>query len=83
VDVLPEEAVITFGDFAPKGLEKARVVLNLSQSGNLAEAASNLFSFMKTADASGALGIAFTAIPGHGLGEAINDRLERAAAPRE
>lgn len=83
VDVMADEAMIIFGDFTPKGLEKARLVLNLSQSGNLAEAASNLFSFMKTADASGALGIAFTAIPGHGLGEAINDRLERAAAPRE
>ena len=80
--VHPGEAAITFGSAAPEGLEKAVVVLNLSASGDLAEAAANLFSFMKQADASGAASIAFTAIPAHGLGEAINDRLERAAAPR-
>ncbi|HBF29316.1 L-threonylcarbamoyladenylate synthase [Rhizobium sp.] len=83
VEVFEGEAVITFGDFRPKGLEKAAAVLHLSATGDLAEAAANLFSFMKSADASGAARIAFTPIPGHGLGEAINDRLERAAAPRE
>ncbi|MBB4953807.1 L-threonylcarbamoyladenylate synthase [Agrobacterium vitis] len=83
VEVFEGEAVMTFGDFKPAGLEKAKAVLHLSETGDLAEAAANLFSFMKTADASGALRIAFTTIPGHGLGEAINDRLARAAAPRE
>jgi L-threonylcarbamoyladenylate synthase len=38
---------------------------------------------MKRADASGASSIAFSAIPEEGLGEAINDRLQRAAAPRD
>ncbi|OLP45662.1 L-threonylcarbamoyladenylate synthase [Rhizobium oryziradicis] len=81
-EIFDDEAVITFGDVHPKGLEKARLVINLSASGDVVEAASNLFSAMKQADACGAVRIAFTAIPNHGLGEAINDRLERAAAPR-
>ena len=61
---------------------EAAIVLNLSPGGDLSEAAANLFAFMKRADASGAASIAFTTIPDEGLGEAINDRLRRAAAPR-
>jgi len=77
------EALIAFGEIAPLlGQDKAKVVLNLSPSGDLAEAATNLFGYLKLADASGAANIAVTAIPQHGLGEAINDRLARAAAPR-
>lgn len=77
------EALIAFGEIAPlQGQDKAKVVLNLSPSGDLAEAATNLFGYLKLADASGAASIAVTAIPQHGLGEAINDRLARAAAPR-
>lgn len=77
------EALISFGDIAPlPGQDKAKVVLNLSPSGDLAEAATNLFGYLKLADASDAASIAITAIPQHGLGEAINDRLARAAAPR-
>jgi L-threonylcarbamoyladenylate synthase len=77
------EALIAFGDIPPlQGQDKAKVVLNLSPSGDLAEAATNLFGYLKLADASGAASIAVTAIPQHGLGEAINDRLARAAAPR-
>lgn len=53
--------------------------LNLSPAGDLAEAAANLFSFLRAADASGARGIAVAPIPDGGLGEAINDRLRRAA----
>ncbi|MBS0332721.1 MAG: threonylcarbamoyl-AMP synthase [Proteobacteria bacterium] len=53
--------------------------LNLSLTGDLAEAATNLFSFLRAADASGARGIAVAPIPDTGLGEAINDRLRRAA----
>jgi L-threonylcarbamoyladenylate synthase len=81
-EVFEDEAVITFGHADLRGLEKAKLVINLSVSGDVTEAASHLFSAMKQADASGASRIAFSAIPGHGLGEAINDRLERAAAPR-
>jgi len=57
-------------------------VLDLSPSGDLAEAAANLFDHLKRADASGATTIAVASIPNTELGEAINDRLERAAAPR-
>lgn len=77
------EALITFGAIPPlPGQNKAKAVLNLSPSADLAEAAANLFGYLKLADASGADSIAVTAIPQHGLGEAINDRLARAAAPR-
>lgn len=81
--VEPSEAIITFGPIAPlPGQDTAKVVLNLSPSADLAQAAANLFGYLKLADASGAHSIAVTAIPQHGLGEAINDRLARAAAPR-
>ena len=53
---------------------------NLSPDGDLAEAAANLFAYLRAADlAEGATGIAVAPIPGAGLGEAINDRLRRAA----
>ncbi len=55
---------------------------NLSPAGDLHEAARNLFSMLHELDASGAATIAVAPIPFEGLGEAINDRLERAAAPR-
>ena len=48
--------------------------------GDLAEAAVKFFAALRTLDASGAKAIAVMPIPGHGLGEAINDRLRRAAA---
>jgi L-threonylcarbamoyladenylate synthase len=52
---------------------------NLSPTGDLAEAAANLFAHLRAADRSGASAIAVAAIPHEGLGEAINDRLRRAA----
>jgi L-threonylcarbamoyladenylate synthase len=52
-------------------------------SGDLREAASNLFAYMQDLDRSGARTIAVETIPFDGLGEAINDRLSRAAAPRD
>ena len=55
--------------------------INLSPSGDLVEAAANLFSHLRTLDAAGVV-IAVMPIPNEGLGEAINDRLARAAAPR-
>lgn len=76
------EALIRFGGEPVAGQEDAIAVLDLSPTGNLAEAAANLFDHLKLADASGAATIAVTPIPHTGLGEAINDRLERAAAPR-
>ena len=55
---------------------------NLSRSGDLIEAAANLFDCLHRLDAAGAEKIAVSPIPNHGLGAAINDRLRRAAAPR-
>jgi L-threonylcarbamoyladenylate synthase len=53
---------------------------NLSPAGDLTEAAANLFAYLRAADRSdGAAGIAVAPIPDAGLGEAINDRLRRAA----
>lgn len=75
----PGEALLAFGDPLPHD----GPMLNLSPSENLAEAAANLFSFLRRLDAAGAATIAVMPIPRHGLGEAINDRLARAAAPRQ
>jgi L-threonylcarbamoyladenylate synthase len=55
---------------------------NLSPRADLREAARNLFSMLHDLDATGASTIAVAPIPETGLGEAINDRLRRAAAPR-
>jgi L-threonylcarbamoyladenylate synthase len=73
------EALLAFGPNPPKG---ARAGCNLSASGDLHEAAANFFSMLRQLDKSGAKTIAVMPIPDRGLGEAINDRLARAAAPR-
>jgi len=77
IDARPGEALLAFGTDAPH----APTTLNLSPSGDLIEAAANLFHHLRTLDAAGAA-IAVMPIPDEGLGEAINDRLARAAAPR-
>ncbi|MCA1440555.1 threonylcarbamoyl-AMP synthase [Ensifer sp. IC4062] len=81
-DVRAGEALIRFGGRSLPGEGEAAIVLDLSPGGNLREAAANLFDYMKQADASGARTIAFGPVPEEGLGEAIIDRLQRAAAPR-
>lgn len=81
--IAPGEALIRFAGARVEGEEQAARILDLSPAGDLAEAAANLFEYLKLADASGARTIAISAIPDHGLGEAINDRLARAAAPRD
>ena len=81
-EVRPGEALLTFGGAKPKGAENAARVLDLSPSGDLVEAAANLFAHLRALDAAGAPVIAVAPIPLEGLGEAINDRLGRAAAPR-
>jgi L-threonylcarbamoyladenylate synthase len=58
------------------------VILDLSPGGDLVEAAANLFDHLRELDARGAAAVAVAPIPAHGLGEAICDRLRRAAAPR-
>jgi L-threonylcarbamoyladenylate synthase len=78
----PGDAVIRFGGQALAGDTAAALVLDLSSSGDLREAAANLFAYLKKADASGASTIRVGPVPHAGLGEAINDRLGRAAAPR-
>ncbi|HEX2525510.1 MAG TPA: L-threonylcarbamoyladenylate synthase [Geminicoccus sp.] len=77
--VSADEALLAFGNDVPAG---ACVTLNLSPSGDLQEAAANLFAMLRRADRSGAARIAVMPIPGDGLAEAIRDRLQRAAAPR-
>jgi L-threonylcarbamoyladenylate synthase len=76
------EALLAFGPSLIEGAASARTSLNLSKSGDLIEAAANLFSYLRTLDGAGTQMIAVMPIPHDGLGEAINDRLSRAAAPR-
>lgn len=70
----PGEALLGFGPVTG--------AMNLSASGDLVEAAANLFAMLRTLDSQGVSRIAVAAIPEQGLGIAINDRLRRAAAPR-
>ena len=78
-DVKPGEALLAFGPAALPGQKNAKAVMNLSESNDLGEAAANLFGYLRALDAKGASGIAVMPVPSHGLGEAINDRLRRAA----
>jgi L-threonylcarbamoyladenylate synthase len=76
LDVLrpaPGEAWLAFG-----AAEEGPAIFNLSPRGDLAEAAANLFTFLRAADRLAPTAIAVAPIPGSGLGEAINDRLKRA-----
>ena len=77
------EALLAFGPAVLAGSETATAVMNLSECGDLKEAAANLFGYLRALDASGARTIAVMPVPDHGLGEAINDRLRRAAAPQD
>ena len=76
------EALLAFGEPSLSSSDRAASVLNLSPGADMVEAAANLFSYLRTLDTLGASGIAVMPIPQIGLGEAINDRLQRAAAPR-
>ncbi|WP_315728396.1 MULTISPECIES: L-threonylcarbamoyladenylate synthase [unclassified Bradyrhizobium] len=78
----PGEALLAFGSQTLHGADRAAAVLNLSPTGDLAEAATHLFGYLRALDAKDARAIAVMPIPHEGLGEAINDRLRRAAAPR-
>ena len=75
----PGEVLLAFGPDAPSGFAE---VLWLSRSGDLAEAAANLFAMLRQLDRPSFTGIAVMPIPERGLGRTINDRLRRAAAPR-
>ena len=76
-DVEADEALLAFGPSPPEG---AAVTRNLSDTGDLAEAAHNLFAMLRELDAAGARRIAVMKLPATGLGEALVDRLRRAAA---
>jgi L-threonylcarbamoyladenylate synthase len=80
IDARPGEALLAYGPDAPPGFAE---MLWLSRSGDLAESAANLFAMLRQLDRPPFTGIAVMPIPEHGLGRAINDRLRRAAAPRE
>jgi L-threonylcarbamoyladenylate synthase len=77
LDAAGPEAGEVFLGFGPMDCD-----LNLSETGDLAEAAANLFRHFHRLDEMGAERIAVAPVPDHGLGAAINDRLRRAAAPR-
>ena len=83
IRIEPGEALLAFGSHPVSGIDAATTVMNLSERGDLAEAASHLFGYLRALDSKGARGIAVMPIPQDGLGEAINDRLRRAAAGRE
>lgn len=78
LEIRAGEALLAFG---PSPL-RAKVALNLSENGDLNEAAANLFAMLRALDRPDVSGIAVMPIPEEGLGIAINDRLTRAAAPR-
>jgi L-threonylcarbamoyladenylate synthase len=81
--VAPGEALLAFGPTLPDDAGHAETVLNLSGRGQLVEAAANLFAYLRALDRHGIGTIAVMPIPDEGLGEAINDRLRHAAAPRQ
>lgn len=74
------EGLLAFG---PQDKKPSKHYLNLSATGNLTEAAANLFSMLRILDDMKLSSIAIQPIPTTGLGIAINDRLKRAAAPKE
>jgi len=69
------EMLLGFGDVP-------NAAMNLSPRGDLAEAAANLFAMLRALDGK-ARAIAVSSIPESGIGEAINDRLRRAASPKD
>ena len=78
-DLRAGEALLAFG---PHALPTFGPTINLSPTGDLIAAAANLFAALRQLDTLQPSAIAVTPIPDTGLGEAINDRLRRGAAPR-
>ncbi len=76
------EAVLDYNGRLARFSPPGALMLDLSPSGDPTEAAANLFSHLRELDRRGAKNIAVAPIPPRGLGEAINDRLRRAATPR-
>jgi L-threonylcarbamoyladenylate synthase len=88
VDVAPGEALLGFGSLKFMGVKGGGSaknlppdsLRNLSESGDLYEAAANLFRMLRDLDRPGHAGIAVMNVPDQGIGIAINDRLRRAVA---
>ncbi|HET6519849.1 MAG TPA: L-threonylcarbamoyladenylate synthase [Geminicoccaceae bacterium] len=78
-EVGPDEALLAFGPDPPAGAART---FNLSPAGDPTEAAARLFAGLRALDRDDVRAIAVMPVPEEGLGEAINDRLRRAAAPR-
>jgi L-threonylcarbamoyladenylate synthase len=81
--LMPGEALLAFGAGTIPGHGAAAAAMNLSARGDLTEAAANLFGYLRALDAKRAHAIAVMPIPNEGLGEAINDRLRRAAVRQD
>ncbi|MBN8532887.1 MAG: threonylcarbamoyl-AMP synthase [Rhizobiales bacterium] len=81
LEVRPGEACLAFGQEIPPGATAA-LTRNLSPSGSLEEAAANLYASLRHLDSLSPTGIAVVKFSEEGLGEAIFDRLLRAASPR-
>jgi L-threonylcarbamoyladenylate synthase len=77
-----DDAILAFGTIKLPEFPAERPVVNLSPAANLLQAAARLFSALRELDAHNPATIAVAPIPAGGLGEAINDRLARASAPR-
>lgn len=80
-DLKEGESLLAFGStkFMPVSRLPDTHILNLSETGDLYEAASNLFGYLRKLDKLNATAIAVMDIPNQGVGIAINDRLKRAA----
>jgi L-threonylcarbamoyladenylate synthase len=78
-----DDAILAFGSSGFDERTACQPYINLSPTGDLREAAARLFSALRELDAFSPVVISVAPIPRSGLGEAINDRLERAAAPRQ
>ena len=74
------EALIAFGNKVPAGASRT---INISETGDVAEAATKLFHALRELDVAEHSAIAVMPIPNEGIGDAINDRLARAAADRQ
>jgi L-threonylcarbamoyladenylate synthase len=66
--VEPDEALLAFGPADLQGAHAAKALMNLSVASDLAEAAANLFGYLRALDAKGARAIAVMPVPHHGLG---------------
>lgn len=81
-DLEEDEAGLDFAGALRSRVGEGPFILDLSPRGDVEEAAANLFVHLREFDERGIASVAVAPIPSHGLGEAVNDRLRRAAAPR-